>query len=88
MEALEEKGAAALDAPVSGGDIGAIQGTLSIMVGGHEGGFNKLKLFWEILGQTVVYHGDHGFGQHTKMVNQTLIASKHDRRVRSFTLCS
>ena len=74
-EALQEKGALSLDAPVSGGDIGAVNGTLSIMVGGDKSGFHKLKNFWEVLGKTVVYHGSYGLGQHAKMVNQTLIAT-------------
>ena len=74
-EFLGKRGILSLDAPVSGGDIGAVNGTLSIMVGGDETGFHKLKNFWEVLGKTVVYHGSHGLGQHAKMVNQTLIAT-------------
>ncbi|MEC7182612.1 MAG: NAD(P)-dependent oxidoreductase [Bdellovibrionota bacterium] len=74
-EMLGQRGALSLDAPVSGGDIGAVNGTLSIMVGGDEAAFQKLRYFWEILGKTIVYHGSYGLGQHAKMVNQTLIAT-------------
>ena len=65
----------ALDAPVSGGDVGARQGTLSIMVGGDRATFEALRPCWDCLGKTVVLQGGPGAGQHTKMVNQTLIAS-------------
>lgn len=63
-----------LDAPVSGGDSGARNATLSIMMGGDEQTAKALEPFWNILGKTVVYHGPAGSGQHAKMVNQTLIA--------------
>ena len=74
-EAFKAKKVLTLDAPVSGGDIGAREGTLSIMVGGDEKAFQSLEKFWDILGKTVVYQGLHGAGQHTKMVNQVLIAT-------------
>ena len=64
-----------LDAPVSGGDVGARNGTLSIMVGGDRAAFDRLAPLWDVLGKTVVHQGGAGAGQHTKMVNQTLIAS-------------
>ncbi|TWU42548.1 2-hydroxy-3-oxopropionate reductase [Novipirellula artificiosorum] len=64
-----------LDAPVSGGDVGAREGTLSIMVGGERETFETLMPCFEAMGKTVVYQGDAGSGQHTKMVNQTLIAT-------------
>ncbi|EEP7573401.1 NAD(P)-dependent oxidoreductase [Listeria monocytogenes] len=70
-----EKGIGVLDAPVSGGDIGARNGTLSIMVGGSEEVFLKVKSIFDILGSSVVLQGDAGAGQHTKMVNQIAIAS-------------
>lgn len=70
-----ECGVLALDAPVSGGDIGARQGTLSIMVGGERNAFEALEKFWAILGSRSVYQGGAGSGQHTKLVNQILIAS-------------
>jgi len=68
-------GVLALDAPVSGGDIGARQGTLSIMVGGERAAFEALAKFWAILASRTVLQGAAGSGQHTKMVNQILIAS-------------
>lgn len=64
-----------IDAPVSGGDVGAKNGTLSIMIGGDQHPVNELQPIWDILGSTWVYQGSAGSGQHTKMVNQTLIAS-------------
>lgn len=64
-----------VDAPVSGGDIGAQQGTLSIMVGGEAKVVDWLRPLLEIMGKTVVHQGPAGSGQHTKMVNQTLIAT-------------
>ncbi|EAE3061873.1 NAD(P)-dependent oxidoreductase [Listeria monocytogenes] len=70
-----EKGIGVLDAPVSGGDIGAKNGTLSIMVGGFEDVFLKVKPIFDILGSSVILQGDAGAGQHTKMVNQIAIAS-------------
>ncbi|EHJ4862974.1 NAD(P)-dependent oxidoreductase [Listeria monocytogenes] len=70
-----EKGIGVLDAPVSGGDIGAKNGTLAIMVGGSEDVFLKVKLIFDILGSSVILQGDAGAGQHTKMVNQIAIAS-------------
>lgn len=65
----------ALDAPVSGGDIGAQNGTLSIMVGGSEEAFAAAQRLFAPLGQKVVLQGAAGSGQHTKMVNQILIAT-------------
>lgn len=66
---------ASIDAPVSGGDVGAKNGTLSIMIGGDPNPVNDLQPIWDILGSTWVHQGAAGSGQHTKMVNQTLIAS-------------
>ncbi|WP_328701041.1 NAD(P)-dependent oxidoreductase [Aquibacillus kalidii] len=65
----------ALDAPVSGGDIGAKNGTLAIMVGGEQQPFNALLPIFEILGQNIILQGPAGSGQHTKMCNQITIAS-------------
>lgn len=65
----------AIDAPVSGGDVGAKNGTLSIMIGGDESVATALQPCWDAMGQTIVYQGGPGSGQHTKMVNQTLIAT-------------
>lgn len=64
-----------LDAPVSGGDIGAKEARLSIMVGGEREPFEALKPCWEAMGKTVQFQGAAGSGQHTKMVNQILIAN-------------
>lgn len=61
-----------LDAPVSGGDIGARNGTLSLMVGGDEAIFDEIKGLLEIFSSTIVYQGEAGNGQHTKMCNQIL----------------
>ena len=74
-EACREKGVAALDAPVSGGDVGAKNGALSIMVGGQPDAFARVRPCLDILGKTIVLQGPAGSGQHTKMVNQTLIAT-------------
>ncbi|MCL4166363.1 UNVERIFIED_CONTAM: hypothetical protein GTU68_008031 [Idotea baltica] len=65
----------AVDAPVSGGDIGAKNAALSIMVGGDGEVVKALAPCWDAMGKTVVHQGAAGAGQHTKMVNQTLIAS-------------
>lgn len=64
-----------LDAPVSGGDIGAQNGTLSLMVGGDEAVFEQMKPIFEVFGQNIVYQGAAGTGHHTKMCNQIAIAS-------------
>lgn len=74
-EAARQKGVSAVDAPVSGGDIGAKSGSLSIMIGGDEETVAALQPCWETMGKTIVYQGAAGAGQHTKMVNQTLIAT-------------
>lgn len=73
-EESKSKGLKALDAPVSGGDVGAKNATLSIMVGGDEDDFNSSKEIFESLGTTVIYEGKAGSGQHTKMANQIAIA--------------
>jgi len=74
VAALETKGARALDAPVSGGEPGAIKGELSIMVGGPEGLFNQIKPIFDILGKSAVLVGEAGAGQTTKLMNQILVA--------------
>jgi 2-hydroxy-3-oxopropionate reductase len=68
--AIGEKGASMLDAPVSGGDVGAIEGTLSIMVGGSEANFERAKPLFEVMGKTVTHVGPTGAGQVTKACNQ------------------
>ncbi|MBB6284030.1 NAD(P)-dependent oxidoreductase [Geobacillus subterraneus] len=74
-EAAKQKGIHALDAPVSGGDIGAREGTLTIMVGGDEEVFLACKPILERLGTNIVLQGKAGAGQHTKMCNQIAIAT-------------
>jgi 3-hydroxyisobutyrate dehydrogenase len=64
-----------LDAPVSGGDVGARNATLSIMVGGEIELLERVRPLFEVMGKTIIHQGPAGAGQHTKMVNQTLIAS-------------
>ena len=64
-----------IDAPVSGGDIGAKNATLSIMVGGKKAVADQLCPIFELLGQNIVYHGEAGCCQHAKMVNQILVAT-------------
>ena len=64
-----------MDAPVSGGDIGAKNGTLSIMIGGEEEIFDQLLPILQAFGTNIVYHGPAGAGQHAKMCNQIVIAS-------------
>jgi len=73
--AAAAKGVASVDAPVSGGDVGARNGTLSIMVGGDEDAVERVRPLLELMGKTIVRQGGPGAGQHTKMVNQILIAS-------------
>ena len=70
----KELGISVLDAPVSGGDTGAKNGTLSIMVGGDLDTFNECMPVFEAVGKTINYIGETGSGQHTKMANQILIA--------------
>lgn len=74
-EAGAAKGVASVDAPVSGGDVGAKNGTLSIMIGGEKDVVDALQPCWDAMGKTIVHQGGPGCGQHTKMVNQTLIAT-------------
>jgi 2-hydroxy-3-oxopropionate reductase len=72
--AFAEKGVAVLDAPVSGGDKGAIAGTLSIMVGGEEADFERAKPIFEAVGKTIVHVGAAGAGQTVKACNQVVVA--------------
>ena len=73
--AAEAKGVHSVDAPVSGGDVGAREARLSIMIGGEKEVVNALAPCWETMGKTIVHQGGPGAGQHTKMVNQVLIAT-------------
>ena len=71
----KEKGIYSIDAPVSGGDVGAKEARLSIMIGGEKEAVDALQPAWQAMGKTIVHQGPAGAGQHTKMVNQTLISS-------------
>ena len=73
-EVLAKKGVQSLDAPVSGGDIGAQNATLSIMVGGDEDTFNKVKPLFDVMGQSAILCGPLGAGQTVKACNQILVA--------------
>jgi 3-hydroxyisobutyrate dehydrogenase len=73
--AAKAKGVHSLDAPVTGGDIGAKNGTLSIMIGGDKAAVDAATPIFEAMGKTIVHHGAAGTGQHAKMVNQILISS-------------
>ena len=73
-EALRKREVFSLDAPVSGGDVGARNATLSIMVGGDEEAFTVAKPIMETLGKTIILQGGPAAGQHTKMCNQIQIA--------------
>ena len=72
--AAKEKGMTALDAPVSGGDVGAQKGTLAIMVGGDRDAFDKMHDVFAAMGTNIRYQGGAGCGQHTKMANQIAIS--------------
>ncbi|MGM0167231.1 2-hydroxy-3-oxopropionate reductase [Enterococcus sp. AZ135] len=73
-QTAKEKGADALDAPVSGGDLGAQNGTLTIMVGGDQTAYKRIIPLFEIMGKSFSLQGAAGAGQHTKMANQIMIA--------------
>ncbi len=68
------QGIASVDAPVSGGDVGAREARLSIMVGGDEDAVNSVMPLFEAMGKSIVYQGGAGAGQHTKMCNQIVVA--------------
>ena len=70
----KERGLRAIDAPVSGGDVGAAKGTLSVMAGGDKVDFEACRPIFEAMGTQIVYEGSPGMGQHTKMANQIAIA--------------
>ncbi|WDL95761.1 NAD(P)-dependent oxidoreductase [Alicyclobacillus sp. ALC3] len=74
-EHAAERGLSALDAPVSGGDIGAKNGSLVIMVGGDEQAYAQVLPVFQVLGQNIILHGPAGMGQHCKMCNQIAIAT-------------
>ena len=70
-----KKGVHSLDAPVSGGDVGAREARLSIMVGGEKEAFDTIRPLFALMGKNIVYQGKPGSGQHTKMCNQIAIAA-------------
>lgn len=74
-ERAAERGVVSVDAPISGGDVGAKNATLSIMIGGDADTVAALEPIWKTVGSKWVLQGAPGAGQHTKMVNQTLIAT-------------
>lgn len=74
-ESAAKKEVVSIDAPVSGGDVGAKQGTLSIMIGGDSQTVEALAPCWEAMGSNWVWQGKPGAGQNTKMVNQILVAA-------------
>ncbi len=73
-KAAKGKGVEAIDAPVSGGDVGARNGTLSIMIGGDKQAVDFIMPLFEAMGKSIVYQGPAGSGQHAKMCNQIQIA--------------
>jgi len=75
FEAAKPKGVHSVDAPVSGGDVGAREARLSIMIGGEPEVVAALNPLFQTMGKTIVHQGPAGAGQHTKMVNQILIAT-------------
>lgn len=75
-EKLAEKGAASLDAPVSGGDIGAVKGTLAIMIGGSTEALEKAMPVLQAIGKTITHVGDAGAGQIAKCANQVMVAAQ------------
>jgi len=70
----KDGGVGMLDAPVSGGDVGAVEGTLSIMVGGDEKDFERVRPLFEAMGETVIHVGGTGAGQTVKACNQVVVA--------------
>jgi len=74
-EAAKAKGVHSLDAPVSGGDVGAKNAALSIMIGGDKEVVEAVSPIFQAMGKTIIHQGGAGAGQHTKMVNQILIAA-------------
>ncbi|NPV08870.1 MAG: 2-hydroxy-3-oxopropionate reductase [Anaerolineae bacterium] len=75
--AMQEKGVRMLDAPVSGGQIGAENATLAIMVGGEEDAFERVRPILEVIGKNIVYVGPSGAGQVTKAANQIVVGLTH-----------
>jgi 2-hydroxy-3-oxopropionate reductase len=85
-EIFRSKGVDTLDAPVSGGDVGAQQGTLSIMVGGSEKAFERASPIFNVLGKNIVLIGEAGAGQVTKACNQVVVAQTIQAVAEAMTL--
>jgi 2-hydroxy-3-oxopropionate reductase len=86
FSALQEKGVEALDAPVSGGQVGAESGSLSIMVGGNQDTFQKVLPLFDVMGKSAVLIGDAGAGQLTKACNQMIVGMTIQAVAESFAL--
>ena len=84
--ALEAKGVSMLDAPVSGGEKGAVDGTLSIMVGGDKGVFESVLPILQAMGKTITLLGPLGFGGFTKLANQIIVAGNLTALAEALTL--
>ncbi len=85
-KALEAKGVKMLDAPVSGGEKGAIEGTLSIMAGGDKAVFDTVLPIFQAMGKTITYLGPLGFGGFTKLANQIIVAVNLTALAEALTL--
>ncbi|MFL5738260.1 MAG: 2-hydroxy-3-oxopropionate reductase [Actinomycetota bacterium] len=85
---LSDRGASLLDAPVSGGEKGAIDGTLSIMVGGAQSDFDRAKPLFDVMGGNIVLVGDSGAGQIAKACNQLVVAGTIEAVAEALTLAS
>lgn len=85
-DSLKEKGVEALDAPVSGGQVGAEAGTLSIMCGGSQAAFDEVMPLFQVMGKSAVLIGDAGAGQMTKACNQMIVGMTIQAVAESFTL--
>jgi len=85
---LADKGVACLDAPVSGGEVGAINAALSIMVGGDAGTLERVRPILEVVGKTITLCGGHGAGQTVKACNQIQVAMNIIGMAEAFTLAS
>ena len=86
FQQLQEKGIEALDAPVSGGQVGAEQATLSIMVGGNESAFTRALPLFKLMGKNIVLIGEAGAGQMTKVCNQMIVGMTINAVAEAFTL--
>jgi 2-hydroxy-3-oxopropionate reductase len=88
FQAMQEKGVEALDAPVSGGQVGAESASLSIMVGGNENAFNEAMPLFQAMGKNIVLIGEAGAGQTTKICNQMIVGMTIQAVGEAFTLAS